>query len=102
MDIYTIRDLVRAEQIRFSDHAREELRHEWLSESEVSESILSGVILETEADERGTKYRIRGDAAPTGRTIESIVSVKADEENEREFVSIITVYERKPKRRGGR
>ncbi|MDQ3814093.1 MAG: DUF4258 domain-containing protein [Armatimonadota bacterium] len=102
MDIYTICDLVRAQQIKFTKHASEERRHAQLSEAEVGESILSGDMLESQSDERGTKYRIRGDTFYTARTVESIVSVNVDEETEREFVTIITVFERKPRRKGGR
>ncbi len=35
MDLYTIRDLVRAQQIKFTKHAPEERRHAQLSEAEV-------------------------------------------------------------------
>ena len=100
MDIYTIRDLARAQRIRFTQHGREERRHSQLSEAEVLD--LSGDMLGIESDEHGTKYRVRGETFYTGRTVESFVSIEVDEETELELVNLITVYERKPRRRGGR
>ncbi len=102
MDIHTIRELVFAKQIRFTEHALDESGAARLSQSEVEESLLSGDIIEVESDARGTKYRVQGWTFYTRRVVESIVAVRHDDNADHDFANVITVFERKSKPRGGR
>ncbi len=102
MDIYTLRDFIWDNRIHFTWHARREMQAARLSEVEVRESILSGTLIDTEADPTGTKYKVQGESFITNRVIETICAVSVDEATNQAQLIIITVYKRNPKRRGGR
>jgi hypothetical protein len=101
MDIYTLREYVWQDRVRLTAHARQEMGAARLSEGEIRESILSGDLFSTESDQTGTKYRVQGTTFYTHRVVEAICAVEVDEETEQAQLVIVTVYERKPKRRGG-
>jgi hypothetical protein len=102
VDIYTLREYVRDDHVRFTQHARDEMAAALLSEGEVLESIVTGDLIDTESDETGTKYRVQGISFITNRVVEVICATEVDETTGQTQLVIVTVYERKPKQRGGR
>jgi hypothetical protein len=91
MDIFTVRDIVRARGIIPTVHARTEMTHDGLIEEEVKEVILSGELVSEEYDEQGVKYVVEGETWLLQRRLRIITAVRPDESGE-DAVVVVTVY----------